>query len=625
MKNVFLLLLSCFTIALSAQNAKHQSLKVKRSAIVDLSKADFNSDFFPALQKLEAPSPDGESYRSYLASVKEKMKAEPLYDIPEKNIASLGEQPEPNIIQGFETNTLSTGRPNDNDFAISDEGWMISVVNSHIHFEDVNNTEEDPTLISLQYFAESLGTYSFAYDPKVEYDPETGAFVLAFLNGYTANNTNIVLGFSLSGNPNGLWFLYELEGNPFSASDIWSDYPMISFSEDELFLTINLIKEGVSWQEGFTQTLIWQIDKNDGFSGQELDTRLWYDINFEGDPIRNLIPVEGGFSSKGPDQFFLSNRNFAENNDTIFVLNISGVQDDENTELSIKYALTDLPYTMPPNGRQPNNRELQTNDARILGACIEIGNIHFVCNSKNPETGFVEVYHGIIDDPYQEQPEVKGTFISNGIHDFGYPNLCFTGQEPMDEQYIIAFSYCSPDDFPGVAAIFYQDGEYSDILFIKDGIGTIYYSGGNNQYRWGDYSGIQYKYDTPGTVWLSNTFGGIGGQGETWVAQLTSPDQSGELIETSTEALTTPQARIAPNPVGDLFEVSFEAPAGDVYSMELYNANGQLVKILLKAKVTKGANQFIFSTHPLSSGMYILKVLNEEQPEYSFEKKVIVR
>ncbi len=626
MKKIFLLIISLISFVSFAQETsfKSKAVTIKRSAIVDLSKIE--NDFFPVLQKLEAPSPNGESYRSYLANVKEKRKNEPLKNLPNAHKAVLGEQPQPIIASGFESNIAPAGRPNDNDMAISDDGWLISVINSNIHIENIDEVNGEITQISLTYFAEALGNYNQAYDPKVEYDPVSDRFALCFLNGYTANNTNIVIGVSLSGNPNGLWFLYEIEGNPFEADDIWSDYPMIAFSEEEIFITINLIKEGVSWQEGFTQTLIWQIDKQSIYSGSDMESRMWYDINFGDNPIRNIIPVEGGFYSKTGTQYFLSNRNFAEENDTIFILSINGMYDDENTALNVKYGLTDLPYTMPPNGRQALNKQLQTNDARILGACYEIGKIHFVNNSKNPETGFVEVYHGIINDPASEVPTINGTFIGDGIHDFAYPNLAFSGQQAQDEQYIIAFSYSKPDDFPGTAAIFYQEGEYSDVIFIKEGLGVITYPGGNNQYRWGDYSGIQYRYNQPGAVWLSNTFGGEDGEGRTWVAQLYSPDQSGEFVETNTENITTFELnnKIAPNPINDIFSVEFEAPASNAYSMQLFDAAGKKVKTLLNAKAKQGKNRFIFSTNPLTSGMYILKVVNLENTEYSFEEKIMV-
>lgn len=625
MKKVLTLLLFFCCITLVAQTKyKTETVNIKCSAVVDLSEQ--KDDFFPVLQKLEAPSPDGDSYRSYLAATKQKMKHNPLQPVAKKHQAALGEQPNPIIVSGVETNTTPSGRPNDNDVAISNDGWLVSVVNSNIHIQNMYDETEEISQYSLQYFGEALGTYNLSYDPKVEYDPINDRFTLLFLNGYTAANTNIIMATSLSGNPLGLWALYEIQGNPFDEPDIWSDYPMIAFSEEEIFITINLIKEGVSWQEGFTQTIIWQINKDDAvMQSDSIPLQMWYDINFNGQPVRNIIPVEGGFYTKGPDKFFLSNRNFAESNDTIFMIHISGLKDDADTELSVKYGLTDLPYAMPPNGREKFGKELITNDARILGARLEIGKIHYVHNTLNPATGFVEVYHGIIENIYGETPNITGKYIGDGVHDFAYPNLAFSGQEAADEQYLIAFSYSAADTFPGTAAIFYQDDAYSDIVFVKNGEGVITYSGGNNQYRWGDYSGIQYKYDEPGTVWLSNTYGGANGAGNTWVAQLQSPDLSGGLVETNIETLEQQTAKVSPNPVTDIFEVSFEAPASDVYSMELFDATGKAVKSLLKAKATSGKNKFLFSTNPLPAGLYILKVTNVNQPAFSFDKKVIVQ
>ena len=60
-----------------------------------------------------------------------------------------------------------------------------------------------------------------------------------------------------SNNPLDEWNVYMLTGDVLG-TDHWTDYPAISLTNDELFITGNLLQHNVSWQEGFYQSLIWQ-------------------------------------------------------------------------------------------------------------------------------------------------------------------------------------------------------------------------------------------------------------------------------------------------------------------------------------------------------------------------------
>ena len=69
---------------------------------------------------------------------------------------------------------------------------------------------------------------------------------------------------------------------------------VLSLSEDELFITGNLLANGVSWQLGFQQSLIWQIDKFDGYNGEtDLDFQVWSDIKDDTISVRNIHPARG--------------------------------------------------------------------------------------------------------------------------------------------------------------------------------------------------------------------------------------------------------------------------------------------------------------------------------------------
>ena len=166
---------------------------------------------------------------------------------------------------------------------------------------------------------------------------------------------------------------------------------MITYTNDECFLTLNSILNGVAWQIGFVKTIIYQINKEQGFAGEELDITLWQDVSYDGKFVRNVCPVKPATEVAGDEVFFLSNRNFDLTNDTIFLINIDGKQDV--AELSVDVLKSDLNYGVPPNGLQAVDT-LATNDARILDGYLLDDRIEFVGNSINHANGRASVFHG---------------------------------------------------------------------------------------------------------------------------------------------------------------------------------------------------------------------------------------
>jgi len=409
MKNFFILFVILSSLSIHAQDFQSELRSIPKTAEVDLRL--INQDFFPSIQNWSIPTPGGDSYRDYLAGVKREQQERSVAVAAPLTPSAAAVDP-PSISQGFEVLDLEgTGAPNDNDVSISNGLKMITSVNSIIQIHDLSG--ELPVELgsfSLQEFSEPLGEFLFAFDPKSEYDPVADRFILTFLNDYDSLSSRIIVAFSQTNDPMGAWNIYEIPGNPLDNGK-WSDYPMICVTEDELFLSINLLDQILSWQLGFHETLIWQIDKNTGYEGEELKTRLHSGSAFFNDrPIRNLIPVKGGAAPKGPNQYFLSNRNFDIANDSIFLLEITGLIDDPETELLVDVLQSNLEYGVPPFGQQAGNRELDTNDGRILGAYIEDDQIEFVSSSYDPLTGQSAIYHGTIKDVNGDR-DISAEFI----------------------------------------------------------------------------------------------------------------------------------------------------------------------------------------------------------------------
>ena len=119
-----------------------------------------------------------------------------------------------------------------------------------------------------------------------------------------------------------------------------------------LYITGNLIIDTApTWQEGFDGYVIWKVNTAKGYAGEEeIDSELFSDIRYNGRFIRNLHPVQGA-RGQAEQVFFMSNRNFDLENDTLFLLQLKPSPEGD-TLLEIRQSQTDVPYGMPPNVRQ---------------------------------------------------------------------------------------------------------------------------------------------------------------------------------------------------------------------------------------------------------------------------------
>jgi hypothetical protein len=531
-----------FVLGTSGQTTyKKHSIQSEKLQVIDPKQSQ--DDYQAQLYNMEAPSPDGESYRSFIM----RQKREVAKRYPRKTA-----QPNPqktSAVQpavnrgirmtrqvGSQTVDMIGGVPNDNTLAVSNDGLVLAGINSLVWAYDINR---DTTHFEYQYKGlRTIGGGSSSddnFDPKLIYDPDADRWILVYLQNNTPANSRIKVCFSTTNDPDDPWNSYVLPGNPLN-NNRWTDFPAITITDDELFITVNLIIPNVSWQVGFDGSVIWQVDKKAGYAGDTVLTNtLWSDIRSGGKYIRNLHPVWGA-TGNAPEAFFLSNRNFDLSNDSIFVLHLSGTIDDPNATLDIKVAQSNPAYGVPPNGRQEDTdpddptKGLQTNDARVLGAITNGTWIQYVSNTVVPSTGYAGIYHGFMTDIFND-PKIKGTIISHPTRDYGYPNLAYTGDEDCDIETMIGFNYTSPTDYAGVGVLYFgNDTSYSNPIDLK--AGENYANRHSDSYeRWGDYFGAQRKFNEPKKVWLAGYFANQNSQNVSWLSEVSSLDSAKLLVD----------------------------------------------------------------------------------------------
>lgn len=510
----------------------------------------------------------------------------------------------PVMLNNFTANNAQ-GTPNDNHIAISNDGKIVSVVNTN--FRVYNETGTQLQTKSLSLFANSLGLLASISDPRVVYDPTADRFIVVFFAGNTSLSTRIIVAFSQTNDPAGVWNLYALNGNPLNDTT-WSDYPIVVISDKDLFMTFNNLEDGYDWKTGFRYSGIWQVDKQRGYNGDTLQYDFWHDIKYNGKPIWNVCAIHSGSAPTGPETYFLSVRPSDVSNDTVFLHTISNSLQSGNAQFSTKVLKTNVPYGLPPSGAQKDGQYLATNDARILDGFIENNKIQYVQNTVNPQNMMAAVYVGEVDNPASATPTVTGQIISKDTVDYGYPSITYMGNNAFDNRAMITCSFSSPDTFPGTCA-FYKDaqGNISDMLIVKRGEDAVDVLGDTTE-RWGDYTGIQRKYNEPNTAWLAGSYVYPSQAYRTWVAKVVNPDSS--VISSINTPTSYTEVNVYPNPTAEKFTVDMELPEGNFTTFALYDNSGKLGKVLLEDKCEEGLNRFSFNTQYLATGVYYLRVTN---------------
>ena len=610
-----LFLFSAGYIAVSQTTTKQTPFIIKKQAVVNFN--EISRDFNPVLMVREMP--------------KQGSKKMEIYNYPERaaNRSANTSTTALNIPiegQSFIGNPFNVNTPNDNDMAISDSGIVVSVINTNIYIKNIQTNSVSPVK-SLAAFTTPINSKHQEFDPKVMYDPKSDKFVILCLVGFVDTTSKIIVGFSQTNDPNGNWNLYELPGNPLN-NNLWSDYPMIGMTEKELFLSVNLLYNDSSWQTGFVETLVWQMKKADGYTGSSLTSFLHSNIKFNGKAIRNLCPAKGGSKLYGPNMYFVSNRNLASQNDSVFLVNITDTIGASTNTVTVKVLTSNQPYFFPPDGRQTvASQSLATNDCRNLGAFYENNKIQYVHNTNNTANNQVSIYYGIIDNPQSAAPTTTGYIIPNDTMDFAYPNSSYAGKSSPDNTSIINFNHSSNKVFPGCSALQADGaGNFSPVLRVQNGATFVNLLTGNLE-RWGDYSGSQRKYNKTGEVWMSGYYGYVYNSSfprahAAWIAQITVDTTQQVDVGIKTQQKNAVSSTVYPNPSQSIFSVDVTLNAPEYLSFELLDAQGKLVEVLLRDWVKGLENTFSFNTHDLNKGVYFLRISGNNKT--NILKKIIV-
>jgi hypothetical protein len=530
-----------------------------------------------------------------LKALKSELKIKERQDIQEETSTS-----DINFLNaaGFQGNVFNGGAPPDNTLAISNNGNIVSVINCNVAYYFSNGALQ--WLGSFWELFNDATLNEIIYDPIVMYDSQADRFVMIAIHGFTSETSKLIVCFSKSNNPLDGWWIYKLSGNPLN-NLCWLDYPKLGISNNEVYVTGNLFSD----ISGFSEAVIYQISKYNGYNGSDLVWDVW--SNISGDP-NTLIPVSYGQQGNyGPGLYFLTQNPVSGNTIELYELTD---EINANPQL-IRTSIPKQAYSISGNALQPGTMvQLITGDCRIMNAFYLDGTIHYVFQSDYQNSGYTGINYNRLD--LNTLSNSAFVFGQLGL-DCAYPSIASFATSESDKSVMISYLASSSSIFPETRAmVFDANLQWSVPITAKAGQNFVDAFAFDNFVRWGDYTGISRRHNSPQPeVWISGGYGTtqtLFGENYrsfgTWISSFVDNDTSTAGISQAIKS----EIGVYPNPVLDFFKIEFDLTTISEISVNLTEVSGRFSKQLFRGLAKKGKNLLSFNTSGLASGVYILNI-----------------
>lgn len=501
----------------------------------------------------------------------------------------------PTVLNDFEANSYNGFTPADNTVAISNDGVILSAINSNVYVY-----QNDGQLLNFQTF-ESLKRRFFPlldgdwFDPRVVYDPDADRFILVILHGHTPSSSRVLVFFSKTNNPMDGWNPYELDGDV-TGENNWLDFPNIAVNKSSLFISGNMFTAN----DNFSISAILNINKNEGYEGSEsLGFTVWDGFVTATGNTFTIVPVQKGTGGPLPEQaYFVATDGGFGNFVMLYSLNTSN-----NTLNSSSFDVDayDIPRDSP---QKDSNDEVDMGDTRMKNAVLIDNSIHFVFTTSTIQGNAAIAYYRY---DVQSKKVSSATFHRQGQGRYlGYPTVCAAGTTYNDQTVFIAYAECGASIYPEMHIMSVDaDMEASDAM-LKEGTGPVDIL--DDIERWGDYFTIVNCF-SDNTAWA---FGCLGNSSENFDNYLFQISLDTEASQENATTAAQPAIELYPNPASEYIKVDFELSKREVVSIGLYDQQGKLVQVLTEDAYNSGRHQLQLNIAPLSTGTYFVNIRGSE-------------
>ena len=373
-----------FKIIYEKENCAKKSELVLTPLFGTFKPVEYNDSYNPSLSSFSSAETDGGIFDKALEIEKQKVtKEKKEFQSSEPLENQSNKKTEINTIsirQKFEAG-ITASCPPDNTIAISKDGKIFSGSNSGVRIY----TESGLLLKSwtLLNFVNNSDLKNLC-DPKVIYDDIEDRFVFYTQTCDWPKPSSVVVAFSKTNDPAGDWWVYTLTGDP-GGNLVVFDYPKMAITAHEILITGNLF---TSSGTTFDESVIYQINKHDGYDGKTLNWQFWNGI--EGAPF-TILPLRNGLGGNyGNVCHFVSMKSSTGNSINVYTL--TDQMSAPNEVLNLK-KITITNYTVMGNSSQSGtSTKLHTGDCRVLDGYFQNPIIHFVNTVSGSGWGVVRYY-----------------------------------------------------------------------------------------------------------------------------------------------------------------------------------------------------------------------------------------
>ncbi|MBK8586879.1 MAG: T9SS type A sorting domain-containing protein [Bacteroidetes bacterium] len=474
---------------------------------------------------------------------------------------------------------------------------FLSVANNSIEFYNTSGTMTYTNTID-GFFNDP--TITNVCDPVVIYDSGADKFIF-FAQECSGNssNSNLLICFSQSNDPNGNWWNYKFNGNP-ANNNTWFDYPKIAVSTNELYVTGNSFSNSGNFQE----SLLYQIEKNSGYSGGTVNWQYWNNITSS--PF-TLLPVSSGQQGNyGPGCYLVSTQ--SSGSSTIDLYDLTNDMSASNETLN-HYSISTTTYSPAADGNQAGtSTQLDNGDCRALSGFYQNGIIHFVFHSD-----YLNGYNGINYNRLNVATLINtsSTFGLSG-YEYSYPSVASFATNTTDKSVMIGFGRTGSSIYPEIRVVNCDNSmTWGSSTLVKAGSGYAdYTTSGGSAERWGDYTGMCRKHNNlDPTVWMNGMFGTTSNDWESWIAEISGTGGTTNIASTT----KSDNFKLYPNPIYQEFKTEFELATNSKISIDIFDIQGKLVLTLFNGDAIAGKNQFTFNKSNLEKGTYFINISSNNQ------------
>jgi hypothetical protein len=380
----------------------------------------------------------------------------------------------------FDTIPSNGGEPSDDGIAVGPDN-VVSAAN--VSWGVYSRTGTELFRVPFLTWYQGLDNTGFIFDPRVDYDENTGRFYLVTVG--LSNNPNLAelqVSISQTSDPLGNWHRYVFnvrESNP----DQWGDFPCWGFNNEAMYCTTNNFEFGAA----FTHTSLRIFSKAQMLSGSPVTPRLLtFDNAFTVQPVTSHDDTNIGWML---ERFNLS---------TIRIWKVTNSL-TANPAITITNVNV-APFSIPPVMAQSGStRTLDGGDSRTANATLRNGQMWMThgAGGSGGTRGVVRVYHF---NPAGNGSLVQQYEISDPALNLHWPSL------EMDQfgAILVGYATANANIFP---SMHYSIKRPSDTAFSAPTLlkaGTIAYdTGGTGTNRWGDYTDCAWDPAQPNIVWHS--------------------------------------------------------------------------------------------------------------------------